>query len=76
MIAGGLIVGDSLNYISIVNGARGSGDMVQVFKITVCSLTAASQVVSSMMSHGVQCFVYFLPGPAHLEDVHAGHGRR
>ena len=38
------------------------------FNITVSSLTVASQVISSLMRHGVQNFIYFLPDPAHLEE--------
>lgn len=70
LFQGGLIISDSLNHNSIVNGARGSGATVRVFQHN-CKLLCLYAMRSN-----IHCLWYndlfvsmLLTAPAHLEEV-------
>ncbi|KAK6794873.1 hypothetical protein RDI58_008326 [Solanum bulbocastanum] len=74
---GGLIISDSLNHNSIVNGARGSGATIRVFQhnskfLQLWALSFQPYHVSMMSSSDLLlklCFALNFVAPSHLEKV-------
>lgn len=78
---GGLIISDSLNHNSIINGARGSGATVRVFQHNsehtvhyyfqlespICIIIKKNFYIKC--SHDLICLPFFFLVPSHLEEV-------
>lgn len=71
-IQGGLIISDSLNHTSIVNGARGSGATIRVFQHNskqFSCFTFQNKISNKLCDLPLFSLVDCFSAPAHLERV-------